>query len=80
MDFTLIIGILGMACILTAFILGQANIWKNDDLAYDLVNLIGSGLLVYYGLLTKGYPFVLLNAVWAIYSLKDVVADIRKKI
>jgi len=79
MDITLIVGILGMLCILTAFILGQLNIWKNDSLSYDLVNLIGSGLLVYYGLLIKGYPFVLLNAVWAIYSLRDVIVDLRKK-
>lgn len=79
MDITLLIGILGMLCILAAFILGQINVWKNDSLSYDLVNLIGSIFLVYYGLLIKGYPFVLLNSIWAIYSLKDVIIDLRKK-
>jgi hypothetical protein len=79
MDITLAVGIFGMVCILAAFILGQMNIWKNDSLSYDLTNLVGSGLLVYYGLMIGGYPFVLLNGVWAIFSFRDVIIDLSKK-
>jgi hypothetical protein len=63
---------------LYAFIMLQSNIWKNDDLRYDLLNFIGSAMLLAYSLMTKVYPFAVLNTVWAILSLKDVVIDLRR--
>ncbi len=76
MDFTTILGIVGAIFILVAFILEQKKIWNSEMLKYDLVNFIGSAILVVYGILIKGYPFVVLNLVWALVSLNDVVADI----
>lgn len=46
---------------------------------FDLINLIGSGLLLIYAVNGEMWPFVILNGVWALYSLKDVLKDIRKK-
>lgn len=77
-DFSTVIGILGASLILIAFILEQFKIWKNDWLRYDAVNLIGSILLVWYGLMINGYPFVVLNGIWALVSLRDVIIDLRK--
>lgn len=74
----LIIGIIGACFCLVAFILEQANIWKNDYLRYDLSNFIGSALLLIYSLMTQVYPFAILNTVWAILSLKDVIIDLRR--
>jgi hypothetical protein len=74
-----IIGILGAAIILLCFILNQTHVWKDTDLKYDLLNFIGSALLVVYGLMIHGYPFVVLNGVWAIFSLRDIISDIKKK-
>ncbi len=76
---TIIFGILGASLILLAFLLEQTNVWKNDDLIYDFVNFVGSGLLVVYGVLISGWPFVVLNSIWALFSLKDVIKDLAKK-
>jgi hypothetical protein len=73
-----IIGIIGAGLVLLAFILEQLHVWKNDDLAYDIANLAGSALLIIYGVLIHGYPFVVLNGIWAIVSLRDVILDLTK--
>jgi lipid-A-disaccharide synthase-like uncharacterized protein len=75
----IIIGVLGALLVLIAFILNQFHVWKDNDLVYDLVNFLGAVLLVIYGFIIKGWPFVALNTVWAIVSLRDVVLDIKKK-
>ena len=76
MDFTLFIGISGAFLILFAFIMLQTHRWKDTDLMYDVINAAGSILLLIYGILLGTYPFVVLNAVWALVSLKDVYTDI----
>lgn len=44
-----------------------------------MVNFIGSSLLVYYAVVGEAWPFVILNGVWGLYSLKDIIADITTK-
>lgn len=78
MDIPTIIGALGATLILVAFILNQLNKWKKTDLSYDLVNLLGSILLIIFSLMIKAWPFVILNSVWAIISLRDVIIDLKK--
>lgn len=78
MDPFLALGILGMACILLAFLLEQRGVWRNDNLYYDLANCLGSFLLVAYAIAGRSWPFIVLNAVWGLYSLYDVVLDVRK--
>lgn len=77
-DFTTILGIIGAVLILIAFILEQTKVWNSEMLRYDLVNFIGSAILVYYGLLIHGWPFVILNSIWALVSLRDVILDIKR--
>ena len=76
-DLFLTLGILGMVCILYAFLMVQTHRWSQDDMKFDLVNLIGSALLLVYAVNGEMWPFVILNGVWALYSLKDVVKDLR---
>lgn len=68
-----IIGVLGMSVILYAFLLNQLGKWSIKTIQYDLANLIGSALLVYYAFTLQSYPFLILNAFWAGFSLKDVI-------
>jgi len=75
----IIIGILGAFLILLAFVLNQIHVWRDDSLVYDLVNFLGAALLVVYGVIIKGWPFAVLNTVWAIVSLRDVILDIKGK-
>ncbi|HRY36339.1 MAG TPA: hypothetical protein P5230_00450 [Candidatus Magasanikbacteria bacterium] len=73
------IGIIGAGLVLLAFLMNQMKKWKNDSLIYDLVNFLGAGVLIVYGLMIKGYPFVILNTVWALVSLRDIFIDLKKK-
>jgi len=79
MDFQTLIGASGACLILIAFIFEQTHRWKDTDVKYDLVNLVGSGLLVTYAVLLESYPFLVLNGVWALVSLRDLISDLRKK-
>lgn len=78
LDLTTVIGIVGATLILLAFILEQTKIWNSEMLKYDLVNFLGSAILIYYGVMIKGYPFVILNSIWALVSLRDVILDLKK--
>lgn len=80
MDPFLLIGIVGMVLILGAFIAGEAHLLSTDDLLYDVCNFLGSALLVINAWGTHAWPFLILNTVWAAYSLKDIVFDDSKKI
>lgn len=73
----LLIGIIGMALILLAFLLNQVNLWKNDDLLYDVTNFVGSAGLVYYAWIGNAIPFIVLNVVWAFFSLRDIFIDVE---
>jgi amino acid transporter len=75
----IIIGFIGMFLILLAFFMNEIERWSDDDLIYDLVNLIGSALMVVYAFSIKSYPFLGLNLVWALISFRDVYIDLRPK-
>ena len=79
MDTPTIIGSIGAALILIAFILNQLNKWKKTDLKYDLVNLIGSVILMVFSWLIFAWPFLVLNSVWAGVSLRDVIKDLKDR-
>jgi len=74
-----LIGIFGMICILTGFLLNQAQIWKHDSIHYDSINLIGSIMLIIYAINLNSVPFVILNVVWAAVSLKDIYKFVKLK-
>lgn len=73
MDSTTTVGIAGATLILVAFLGGQFGKLKATSFSYDLINLVGSALLIWYGVLLAAWPFVVLNTVWATVSLKDVI-------
>ncbi len=74
-----ILGIIGMIFILLSFLLNQLHIWKQDMLIYDVCNAIGSILLIVYAYVDAVWPFVILNAVWAAYSIKDIAKSLIRK-
>lgn len=79
MDPTLLIGTSGAALILLAFVLEQFHVWRDEDTVYDFVNLVGSGLLIWYAVLLGSWPFIILNFIWALVSLRDFVKDLYGK-
>lgn len=70
------LGILGAAIILYAFLMNQTGRWKPTDFFYDLLNFIGSAILIFYSFFEGVYPFAILNTVWALVSLKDIAKSI----
>ena len=78
-DLPLTFGIVGMVCILFAFLMVQLHYWTQDQMRYDIVNFFGSALLLIYAFEGRVWPFVILNSVWALYSLWDVMGDMRKR-
>lgn len=73
-----ILGIIGAGIILFAFLLNQINKLKNDDFVYDLLNFIGGLLLVAYAIVTGAIPFIILNSVWLVVSLRDLIFKDRR--
>ena len=74
----LLIGIAGMSLILVLFILSQLKRLSQDNLAYDAANGFGALLLAYYGFSLQAWPFFVLNSVWALFSVYQVVGDITR--
>jgi hypothetical protein len=71
-------GTAGAVLVLLAFFLNQMNRWKADDFAYDAANFFGGLLLVIYATWISAWPFLMLNSVWTIYSLFDMIGDIKR--
>lgn len=72
------VGSSGAFIILVFFLLNQLNKIKNDNIWYDIGNFIGSLLLVIYAYLLYSVPFFILNMIWAMFSFRDIIIDIKK--
>jgi hypothetical protein len=68
-----IVGILSAFSVLGAFIANQYGWVSNDNIWYDVANLIAACGLFAYAYSLGGWPFMLTNAVWAAVSAIDVV-------
>jgi hypothetical protein len=73
MQYTTLIGIAGASIILVAFLLNQAGKMNAQSKWYDAINAIGSLVLIVYAILLDSVPFVLLNTVWMIVSVKGLL-------
>ena len=76
---TTIIGIIGAGIVLIFFVLEQVNEVNNKNLWYGFGNFFGSVLLIIYAILLSSIPFIVLNTVWAIFSFRDIVVDLKAK-
>ena len=71
--------ILGSLLVLTAFVAGQLRRMEPSDLAYVLLNLVGSAILAIVALIEQQWGFLLLEGVWALVSLWSTLQLIRGK-
>lgn len=77
---SLIAGIGGVIFILIAFILDEFYKKINSEtVTYNLLNIVGSGLLIYYAYVLKSWPFVVLNAAWLSAAVVKLVKISQKK-
>jgi hypothetical protein len=60
-----LIGAIGVALLLAAFVLNLLKVLPPDRAAYSLLNLLGASLACYSSYLIDFLPFVVLEGVWA---------------
>ena len=73
------LGYTGLLFILTAFVLNIFKKTNTDSKLYNLLNLIGGTLLAYYSLTLKNIPFIILQAIWAIFALYNLIRILVRK-
>ena len=64
-----LIGSVGVALLLAAFILNLLKLLRADSLLYMSLNLVGAALACYSSYLIDFVPFVVLEGVWAAAAL-----------
>jgi hypothetical protein len=72
MDVITILGVVGTGLILVGFVGNRLSYWNAVSRTYVILNRLGSSVLIYYSWYIESYPFVVLNVVWLLFSLKDL--------
>ncbi|MEK6863607.1 MAG: hypothetical protein AABW53_02825 [Nanoarchaeota archaeon] len=74
MELNFVAGIAGVIFILAAFVLDEFyKRFNSETVLYNLLNIAGSGLLMYYAYSLQSWPFLFLNAIWmAVAMIKTV--------
>ena len=72
------IGFLGVFQILLAYCLNVIGKVSHKDLPFILLNLIGAAMACLASILLNYWPFIILEAVWALVSLYSLL-KFRKK-
>jgi hypothetical protein len=71
---SIILGSIGLVCILSAFLLDEFSKKINQDTVhYNLLNIFGALLLFYYAYTLDSWPFMVLNAIWLIAAAVKLV-------
>lgn len=68
-----IVGIIGMIFLLTAFALNLFKKVTQDSSIYNIFNIIGAGLLAYYAYALNSIPFLILEAVWILFAVYKLI-------
>ncbi|MDY6777828.1 MAG: hypothetical protein SVU32_04120 [Candidatus Nanohaloarchaea archaeon] len=74
---TLVIGTSGMLLLLVAFVLNLLKKMTQDSVTYNVLNLVGGALLIYYAYALNSYPFLVLEAVWTGFAGYKLVSVLR---
>lgn len=72
-NFAVIIGVIGMIFLLTAFALNLFKKVTQDSFIYNIFNIIGAGLLAYYAYALKSVPFLILEAIWILFAVYKLI-------
>lgn len=73
-----VIGTGGAICVLAAYFLVSAGRVTSSSVPFQLINLIGAGLLTTYALILRGWSLVFLNAIWAVIAIVALVRISRR--
>ncbi len=71
------IGSFGAFLVVAAYFATQMRMMNSEDLAFPVVNLIGSALIVYSLLQTFNLASMLIESFWIVISLLGIVQHFR---
>lgn len=71
-----LIGFIGVALLLAAFLLNVIRFLRSDGHLYMWLNLTGASLACYSSYLISFMPFVLLEGVWALVALGAIARSL----
>ena len=74
-----ILEIAGAVTILIAFAAAQAGRLDQRTLRYQVLNLVGSGVLAVIAGAQQSWGFLLLEGSWAVVSLLGLIAVLRRR-
>jgi len=74
-----IIGSIGVAMMLAAFILNIADKLDNNDLFYIVLNLFGGILACIASCMISYEPFIILESTWSIASAWALYTNLKEK-
>ena len=77
-DINLIIGIIGMILLLSAFALNLLKKVTEFSYSYILLNIFGAGLSTYYAYTLNAVPFIILEAVWALFAIYKLIVVAKR--
>jgi hypothetical protein len=77
MNFSEVMGSLGVAILLLAYILNILKIIGRESQTYLLLNFLGAGIACFASYLILYFPFVILEGVWAIVSLISLLKFLK---
>jgi len=72
-EFTVIVGSIGVSLLLLAFFLNLFKILMQDNKIYVIMNILGAGLACYTSILIGFIPFVILEGIWAIVAVIGLI-------
>jgi len=72
-EFTVIVGSIGVSLLLLAFFLNLFKILMQDNTIYVIMNILGAGLACYASIRIGFIPFVILEGTWAIVAVIGLI-------
>ena len=77
-NLAVIVGVIGMIFLLTAFALNLFKKVTQDSFIYNIFNIIGAGLLAYYAYALNSIPFLILEAIWILFTVYKLIFSNKK--
>lgn len=68
-----LVSLLGAAMILLAYLGYQRGKLGREQVSYNLLNVVGSGLLAWIAIVDRRAGFIVLEGVWALVSIPPLV-------